>query len=373
MFTELESKDFPTAVPFFKEVDYSISLPAVFEGNNPGRIFIDEPDHPEVAFALTVEGYFLAGNPDKDRKVVSTAHFLREKIFTGKIFLDDGTNLSLAVTPASWGDRLPDMIPTHEKMKLLRYHYCCQKLTFDWRNHLNHEFQVRSFDQDLLENSDIVIPEEILDWASIVIRWGSRENFYENAVSYCVLHKDKVVTICSSDCFARDRIDVGIYTLPIFRHQGLASVATAATVEAAFNRGFQEVGWHCNADNIGSVKTAEKVGFKRQNKYFYYFYVFDEIDHMASMGWFYFKQGQYRKTTDYYEHVFKAREENPDYFYHLAALAWAALEIPEMAIKYLNAAVDRGWKNREWTEKEEKFRFLHNNPEWKAVLARMNN
>lgn len=244
-------------------------------------------------------------------------------------------------------------------------------MIYDWREDLPSGYQVQPFNQDLLDDPSIIIPKEILDWACIEIRWGSMENFFENGVCTCVLHGNKVVTICSPDCFANDQIDIGIFTLPEYRRQGLAAAAAAATIGAAFKKGFRKVGWHCNTDNIGSWKTAEKVGFKRHITYFYYFYVFDEVDHLAGLGWFYFKQGQYNKTVDYYERVFAVREENPDYYYHLTAVAWAAIKDAGKSMQYLNAAVDHGWRARDWTEQEEKFKFLHTYPGWEAVLERM--
>lgn len=371
MLNELKLNNYQKAQPLFRAFDYSLSLPATFAGNNPGRIFVDDPEDPRIAFALTVEGYILTGDPDDPAAVETAGDFLREKIFSGEIYLDDDTNLSLAVAPPQWEDHLPEMIPTHEVEKLPRYHYLCQELTFDWRRHMPSGYQVQAFDQTLLEDSTLEIPEAIMDWACIEIRWGSLDHFLKHGVSTCVLHGKRVVAICQPDCFAASQIDIGIYTLPEYRHKGLATVAAAANVEAAFKQGFRKVGWHCNADNLGSWKTAEKVGFKRHKEYDYYFYIFDEIDHLAELGWFYFKQGDYRKTADYYERVFAAREDNPDYYYHLAAIAWAALGDAEMAIYYLNAAVDHGWRARDWTERQENFKFLHSSPEWEAVLKRM--
>ena len=53
--------------------------------------------------------------------------------------------------------------------------------------------------------------------------------------------------------------------------------------------------------------------------------MYDPIDHLAELGWYSFKQGAYDKTVSYYEQVFTEREDNPDYYYHLAAVAFAAL------------------------------------------------
>jgi len=371
MLTELKPSKYHKVLPLFQAFDYSLSLPAALTGNNPGRVFVDDHENPRIAFALTVEGYFLSGDPDDPVVIETTAEFLREKIFSGEIYLDDDTNLSLAVSPSQWEERLPEMISTHEVEKLPRYQYLCQESAYDWRGHLPPGYQVRAFDRDLLEDPALKIPDEILEWACIEIRWGSLDHFLQYGVSTCVVHNDQVIAVCQPDCFAADQIDIGIFTLPEYRRRGLAAIATAANVEAAFKRGFRTVGWHCNTANIGSWKTAEKVGFKRHKAYCYYFYIFDEIDHLAELGWYYFKQGQFQKTANYYERVFAARDDHPDYYYHLAAVTWATLGEVEKAIQYLNDAVDHGWQARDWTEREKRFKLLHGTPQWEAVLNRM--
>ena len=73
----------------------------------------------------------------------------------------------------------------------------------------------------------------------------------------------------------------------------------------------------------------------------------------------------------YYEQVFALRDENPDYYYHLTASAWAFLGNRGKALQYLHAAADHGWTNVEWTRQQEEFDFLHDAPEWDAVLVRM--
>lgn len=125
----------------------------------------------------------------------------------------------------------------------------------------------------------------------------------------------------------------------------------------------------CNADNIGSWKTAEKVGFERNLEYAYYYYMYDPIDHLAELGWYHYRRGEYDKTVQYYGRVFALRDENPDYYYHLTASAWALLGNKERALEYLQAAVEHGWEDIEWTKQQEEFQMLHKTPEWHALLA----
>ncbi len=172
MLTELEPKDYHKAIPLFQGFDYSLSLPATLAGNNPDRIFVDNPKNPKTASALTVEGNFLAGNPADNLAVEAVSQFLQKKIFTGEIYLDDNTSILLAVEPIEWETKLLKMIPAHEIEKRPRYHYLCQELSFDWRVYLPPGYQVRSFDQNLLDDRSNVIPEEIIEWASREICWG---------------------------------------------------------------------------------------------------------------------------------------------------------------------------------------------------------
>jgi GNAT superfamily N-acetyltransferase len=222
-----------------------------------------------------------------------------------------------------------------------------------------------------LSDPQIAFPEGIQDWFDIEEMWGTVDNFLSKSVSYCVLHDNRVVAWCVPDCVVGDRIDVGIFTDPRHRRRGLASVAVDATVEHCLNHGFSAVGWHCNAENVASWKTAEKVGFVRNRAYAYYYYMYDPIDHLAELGWYHYRQGDYGKTVQYYERVFAQRENNPGYYYHLAASAWALLGDREQALKFLSAAVDHDWADAEFTGEQEEFEILHDAPEWTAILERM--
>jgi hypothetical protein len=73
-----------------------------------------------------------------------------------------------------------------------------------------------------------------------------------------------------------------------------------------------------------------------------------------------------------YEQVFALWDENPDYYYHLAASAWALLGDLEKALEYLWAALDHVWTNFEWPVKQEEFGILHDTPAWTTIRVRMN-
>lgn len=277
----------------------------------------------------------------------------------------------LTVNPETWGAKLPELIPTHDILKRERYHYLCCAVTFDWRSNVPHGYTVRRVDRTLLNDTRIVFPQVIRSWMNIDEQWGTIKNFLEKGVSFCVLYGQKVVSWCSPDCAAGDQIEVGIITHPDHRQRGLAAVSVAATAEYCLNHGFSAVGWHCNAVNIGSWKTAEKVGFNRNRTYAEYFYVYDLVHHLGELAWHYFQCKDYERSVHYFEQLFAHQKDHSDDTYHIAAEAWAFLKNKDKTLTYLRAAADHGWKYPEYTKKVKVFFILHATAEWKAILAQM--
>ncbi len=371
MLQELKPNEFERVRPLFEGFDYSLSIRAALEGNNPGRIFVDDVERPRTAFALTVEGYLLAGEHDNPATNEALRRFLKEQIFTGQVFVNGNESLSLAVHPSAWETKLTELIPTHEIEKLERYHYLCRAVKFDWRNHLPEGYTLHRVDATLMNDPQVVWPDPVREFFNPAEMWGALENFWAKGVSFCILHEQQVVAWCTCDCVAGSQIDVGIVTRPGYRRRGLAAIAVAATVEYCLSHGFSAVGWHCNAQNTGSWKTAEKVGFERNREYAYYYYMYDPIDHLAELGWYHYRRREYAKTVYYYEQVFARRDKNPDYYYHLTASAYALLGNRDKSLHYLRAAAEHGWANVDWTKEQEEFEILRGAPEWEVALSHM--
>jgi RimJ/RimL family protein N-acetyltransferase len=371
MLQELESNQFERIRSLFSTFDHKVSIAAAIEGNNPGRFFVDDVDRPRTALALTVEGYVLSGEHNNPATNAALGRFLRQQIFSGQVYVGDDSFMSLAVYPGAWEARLPELIPTHEVEKLESYHYLCREVGFAWREQLPDGYKVRRFDRAFLDDPAIVFPEAVRQWKDFESTWWSLDNFLAKGAGCCVLHGREVVSWCVSDCAAGDRIEVGIITHPEHRRRGLATIAAAATVELCLDLGYSVVGWHCSADNSPSWKTAEKAGFQRERTYTDFYYIYDPVDHLAELGWHYYKRGDYARTVDYYGRVFAQRDDNPDYYYHLAASAWALLGDGDKALDYLQRAADQGWRNAAYTREQEEFEILHGRAQWAAILAQM--
>jgi RimJ/RimL family protein N-acetyltransferase len=371
MLQELLSNELERARSLFLEMGYSLSVQAAIEGNNPGRIFVDDPRHPSTGLALTVEGYLLAGESENLVTNAALHKLLKEQIFTGEIFVNGDSSMSLAIHPDSWEARLPELIPTHDAEKSDRFHYLCRNLKLDGRKALPRGYSIQRVDQTLLHESEVAFTDQVREWMDIEQMWGTEENFLAKGISYVGVYDREVVSWCSPDCVAGDQMDIGIFTLPAHRRKGVATAVVAATVEDCYDHGYTVVGWHCNVGNVASWKTAEKVGFERNREYTYYYYIYDIVDHLAELGWYQYRLGEYGKCVQYYAQVFALREVNPDYYYHLAASAWALIGNGEKALAHLKLATESGWNNAAYTQEQEEFSILHALEEWEVVLAQM--
>jgi RimJ/RimL family protein N-acetyltransferase len=370
MFHELTPEQFAGVRPLFAGFDYSLSLEAAIEGVNPGRIFVDDAENPRTGLALTVEGYLLAGEHDDPEILEALRQFLRDSIFSGKVYVNGDDSLSLAVHPEAWEARLSELIPTYDALSLPRYHYLCRRVALDWQSSMPEGYTLRRIDRELLSNRDLALSEDLGE-EEIEAYWGSVAHFLERGIGFCVLDGGEEVSHCTADCAAGTQVDVGVYTAPAHRRKGLAATVVAATVEHCLSHGFRQVGWHCNVENAGSWKTAERVGFELNREYVYYYYAYDPVEQWLELGWRRLRDGNYASAAHYYEQALTARDDHPEVYYHGAALAWAHLGEADRALAMLGAAADRGCQHAEWARQQPAFRLLHGRPEWERVLARM--
>ena len=83
---------------------------------------------------------------------------------------------------------------------------------------------------------------------------------WESAAQF--LQDDTIAACAFSSAVTSDFVDIGIETQEAFRRKGLAVCAAAAVMQAIIRQGKTPV-WACHAANTGSVKTAQKLGFRQ--------------------------------------------------------------------------------------------------------------
>jgi RimJ/RimL family protein N-acetyltransferase len=114
--------------------------------------------------------------------------------------------------------------------------------------------------------------------------WGSAQAFLERGFGFVTVGGDRVVSWSLADCVSGDEAEIGIRTDPLHRRKGLAAITAAAAVEHALGAGLRRVGWQCSVRNVGSVRTAERVGFRLEREYVIHYAMREEAAHSDEMA-----------------------------------------------------------------------------------------
>lgn len=369
MIYELKQQDYEKVQPLYQDLDYHLTIRAVIEGTSPGRIYVDNVGDPKTAFMCSVEGYYLAGNSenaDFNKALGELIHNISE---TGDTVREGDDAINLDIYPKTWETKLPLLFPTRAPLIEQRRKYQSTQLRVNWKEQIPDGYSIHRLDRQLLERLAGNVPEHVFGWMKA--NWGGRENFLGRGFGFCLLHGERMVSWCIADCASGDQCEVGIRTIPDYRRRGFATLTVAATVDYCLSHGFKSVGWHCNEDNIGSWKTAEKVGFTKARDYVVHLYLFDEATHLAEAGWRCVKARRYQEAMDSFEQVFALKDDAPHYWCHSAAMAAAAIGDRQRAFKYLQTAIDRGWHDLNFTKNREEFNSLHGTREWEAIITRL--
>ena len=261
MIYKLDETEYEEVRPLFRTLEYHLTSAAVLDGNNPGLVLVDDPTRPQSAFMLSPEGCYLAGRSDNDTFNRALGQAIHERGI-GDVPVE---SLWVICATASWEERLATLVAPFQPKKIARRHYVCRALKHDWRAHLSDGFEVRCLDEAFLKLPGLTIPDHIKGWMEN--NWGSTADFLQRGFGSVTLCANECVAWSVADCRSGDACEIGIHTAEPYRRRGLATVTAAATVEYAISNGFSTVGWQCSQDNLGSVGTAEKVGFERERDY----------------------------------------------------------------------------------------------------------
>ena len=119
-------------------------------------------------------------------------------------------------------------------------------------------FRICPFDSELFDT----VPGRITPRFS----WREASCFLEHGMGYCVLHQGKPVSWAFSAAVSRSELDIGIETVPDYRHMGLGLTAAGKMIEYCLEQHKRPV-WACDANNAASQHLAERAGFVKTAEY----------------------------------------------------------------------------------------------------------
>lgn len=261
MLYELNPPESRKARQLFEPLEFHASCAAVLNGMNPGRILVDDPLNPTAGFVVSPEAAYISGDAENSDFCNSLETFLRD---TNNLGLPMW-HLIMVVSSEGWIKRLIEIAGENGIMRYARRHYVCDR---------QDELRVlppppgavlKLIDEDFLASSAYAKPEHIEHW--ILNNWGSQSYFLRAGFGVATVCGTEVVAWSIADCVNEGICEIGIHAVPEWRRKGMGAFTASGAIRHAFSSGMQAVGWHCHEENIGSWRTAEKVGFILERAY----------------------------------------------------------------------------------------------------------
>jgi len=286
MIQPLSIAQFPKARPLFQRLMKNQPMcTAVLDGIYPGKVYVDNLAQPRTALLTThIESEengiwcFLAGAPANEAFNQS----LNAAIFSRQIIADNTPVLFLTCDPDDWGGQMDTVLAPRPPIWFPRYHFISRQVGFDWRVALPSGFNVERMNDDLRHIPGLQLPDDV---AATLTKWQAMTDPRFMDFGFVTLDRTHPQPVISSwatvDFIAAGTGDLGFFTQPDYRHRSLGTITASAALEHGFANGLQQVNWTCDADNLGSVRTAEKLGLERIEDYRQAVLIMDEKKHMA--------------------------------------------------------------------------------------------
>jgi RimJ/RimL family protein N-acetyltransferase len=221
---------------------------AVLAGGNTGRIFTDDPAHPQWTFVWEADDGTLYRGGHYGRKVLSdVVTLLRQEGLVALGFRDGDPDMELFPLEPQAGAECLEFERPLGSSDLTPY-----------LDQLPPGYALHRMDRTLLERSPK--NDENLN------RYGSLENLLEKGIAVCILHGEDIVCEAYADMDIMGMREIGVSTQEAHRRQGLATLTCATLINLCEQAGSRTY-WDCARLNAGSVSLARKLGFQNERAY----------------------------------------------------------------------------------------------------------
>ena len=247
MVAELEPGQFALTRPLWVGMGVHLAVESILGGRTAARMFVDDVAEPRVALTWTGHRVYLAGG-------VGGAGFgevLGEYVSTHGQFV--------AYCSAEAIDGAAGLFPG-KVARRGRFYYEGDPSKHSWEVEAPEGYALERITGALLgrgfAHTDSVRGEMCSERESV-------EEFLGKSFGFAAVHGGGFACWCMSEYNLGNRCEVGIETVREHRRRGLAGLVAGAMFGHAAGVGVRRMGWHCWADNVASVATAERLGLRR--------------------------------------------------------------------------------------------------------------
>jgi RimJ/RimL family protein N-acetyltransferase len=243
---ELPSAQFTRVLSLFDpDQPNSTMLFSTLEGRTPGKVYVDDVDHP-TASTLVINFYnttFLGGalDPFWVRQALSELRRNQDILVTWSPRLAVSLEPpALEIDRYEFYDRIPG-----PPLPVPAGHY------------------LRTIDEVLLPRC--------LWYDETLLAFGTTENYLANGIGLCLMANDEICSEAYAVFRGAGKFEIGVITHEKYRRRGYALLVCQNLVEACEARG-TPTSWSCHQENTASAATARKLGYQVQREYKFLLY-----------------------------------------------------------------------------------------------------
>jgi RimJ/RimL family protein N-acetyltransferase len=251
---ELPAERMNVARPVFADAWFDRAyIDSAFEGRQPGRLFVDDPESPSAAILFRTFGYYVAGNAG----CIPLRSFIRDAPPEPGVFqslygyVPVGEEWQQALLD-DHGDLL-EVIPRHGYRWYPTDEAC--RVVNGWRERLPDGARMLEIDLPLARRIDSEMNQFIESF------WLSHENFTAGGFGYCLMFGDTIASIAYAVSVSSSEANIDVETVEPFRRQGLSMLCSSAYIEHCQSIGVVPT-WDADGNNPASRALAGKLGFQ---------------------------------------------------------------------------------------------------------------
>lgn len=233
---------------FDRQMPTAIRCFAVLGGGNAGRIFVDDPLYPAMAYVWERDDGTLYQGGIMDRHVLQDmVQLLRQAGPVGLDFRDGNSIVDLFPPDPETGAECVELERPAGASDLTPYLA------------LPPGYNVYRMGRDLIEKSPRL--DETL------YRYSSLDNYLKTGLDVCILYGDEYVCDAGADMEVDGMREIGVVVEHAYRGgKGFGTLVTAHLLQWCDELGVATY-WDCVKLNIGSLKIARKLGFRNEKSY----------------------------------------------------------------------------------------------------------
>ncbi len=341
-------------------------LYTVIEGNQPGRVFVDDREEPGCAYIWprTEYSYIVGGSSSLD--FYQSIHDLIEMEILPVMERNGMGFISIIPFTEAHREIFLELFNDRHPLSLGVNTFSFDEERFQ-NSHLTDYSLQDSFTLGMVDRGvlDLPVNEHIKE--DIRYCWGSIGRFLELGMGTCILEGGKVASCCYALAYGAGSYHVNIWTAREYRRRGFAKIVCAAFIDRCLTEG-KALYWLCDRDNLASRCLAESLGYEYQGDLY-------PVDVPCNPFEFYLGLGEhflytlqcYDQASQLYETAFTLGDADKDAFYR-AAIALARAGYREKALVRLEEAIKKGWDDVESLLAEDGLMSLRDDPRFGSLL-----